>query len=189
VTLRPLTPVPIVLWSALAAALLWSSEQLDDVAGCASAVVISHLLLWLGMRGDPAQPASRGGRVALAVGGAIPAAACLLTLIPWLARGDGMASLGMVVMMMIFGVPLGVAALAVLIHRTSDGPRHAVLRRILALVTGTTALAWALALAWRSTRADASGDTTTVLVFPALATWWLLLVLAEALAPRPPQPR
>jgi hypothetical protein len=36
--------------------------------------------------------------------GAAPTAACLLALTPWLARGDGMDSLGTVVMMMIFGV-------------------------------------------------------------------------------------
>lgn len=179
-TLRPLTPIPIVLWSALAAALLWSSTQLDDMTGCVAVVTIAHLLLWLGLRGDAAQPASRGGRIALATGGALPGAALLLTAIPWLAPDGGMEALGTVVMMLIFGVPLGVAVLAWVLHRVADGPRPRALVRILVVVASTTAVAWVLALTWRAVRADPGDDTITVLVFPGLATWWLMLAIAES---------
>jgi hypothetical protein len=92
-----------------------------------------------------------------------------------------MEALGTVVMMLIFGVPLGVAVIAVVIHRMTRATREAALRRIVVIVAGTTALAWALALIWGTTRADPGDDTTTVLVFPALATWWLLLAAVELL--------
>jgi hypothetical protein len=179
--MRPLTPIPIVVWSAVGAALLWSSERLDDMAGCTIVVTIAHLLLWLGLRGDLAQPASRGGRVELAIGGALPGAALLLAAIPWFAPAGGMEALGTVLMMLIFGVPLGVAALAVVMHRLTRDARCVALRRIVVIVAAATALAWVLALVWGTTRADPGDDTTTVLVFPALATWWLLLASAELL--------
>ncbi|HET6585382.1 MAG TPA: hypothetical protein VFG69_18115 [Nannocystaceae bacterium] len=181
---RVLTPLPIVVSSAVAAAVMAMSDRLDDMTGGVAVVAISHVLMWIGLRGDPAQPAGRAERVALAIGGAAPTAACLLALTPWLARGDGMESLGTVVMMMVFGVPLGVAAFAALILRASRLPRVDALAQTLAVVGGTIAIAWILASVWAGTRARGSDKALELLVFPGLATWWLVLPLAEWLAMR-----
>jgi hypothetical protein len=181
---RLLSPLPIATWSAAAAAVMWSSERLDDMTGGAVVIAMSHGLMWLALRGEPSQPATRGQRVALAIGGAAPTAACLLALTPWLARGDGMESLGTVVMMMLFGVPFGVAVFALLIHRASRHARVVALAYTLAIVGGSIAVAWVLALAWAGTRAPGSDKAMELLVFPGLATWWLVLPLAELFAMR-----
>jgi hypothetical protein len=181
---RFLSPLPIAAWSAVGAAVMWSSELLDDMTGGAAVIAISHALLWVALRGDPSQPAERGQRVALAIGGAAPTAACLLALTPWLARGDGMQSLGTVVMMMVFGVPFGVALFAAVIYRASRHRRDDALARTLAIVGGSIAVAWVLALAWARTRAPGTDKAIELLVFPGLATWWIVLPLADLLAMR-----
>lgn len=184
--MRSLAPLPIATSAVVAAGVMWSSELLDDMTGGAAVIAISQALLWLGLRGDPWQPADRGQRVALAIGGAAPTAACLLALTPWLARGDGMESLGTVVMMMLFGVPLGVAAFALAIHRVSRHARVDALARTLAIVGGSIAVAWVLASTWAGTRASGTEKAMELLVFPGLATWWLVLPLADWFAMRSP---
>ena len=144
---RPLAPLPIALWSAAAAAILWSSDLLDDFVGAAVIVALALVLVWIGMRGDADDVPTPGQRVALAIGGALPSGACWLALTPWVARGDGMASLGVVVMMLMFGVPLGIAAVAVGLYLGTQRPRIAALARVLAISAGFVVVAWALALA------------------------------------------
>lgn len=182
--MRCLAPLPIATSALVAAGVMWSSERLDDMTGGAAVVAISQALMGLGLRGDPSQPAVGGERVAFAIGGAAPTAACLLALTPWLARGDGMESLGTVVMMMLFGVPLGVAAFALVIHRVSRRARIDALARTLAIVGGSIAIAWVLASTWAATRASGTDKAIELLVFPGLATWWLVLPVADWLAMR-----
>jgi hypothetical protein len=162
-----LEPVLVIAWSAIAFAVLWSSERYDDFAGWAIVVAITHLFLWIGLRGE-----GRGHRVAIAIAGAVPTAAWVVALTPWVVRPGGLESLGTAVMMVIFGIPLGVLAAAVLLYRLGHAPRRIALRRTLAVVAVTTLLAWGLALAW--TR-DGGEKALELLVFPALSTWWLLL--------------
>jgi len=181
--MRPLSPLPIALASAALAGLLWSFDALDDLVGGAAVVWVSQMLAWLGIRGPAGTAAAPGPRAALAIGGAIPTAACALTLVPWLAGGGGMEALGAVVGMIVFGVPLCTAIAALAIWKLSDRPRAAALTRTVTITASTTGLAWLLALAWI---AGGGGriDAATLLAFPGLATWWLVLPLAELLGRR-----
>jgi hypothetical protein len=180
---RPLSPVPIALASVALAAILWSFEALDDMVGGAVVVWISQMLVWLGMRGSPTSVGSAGSRAALAIGGAMPTAACALALVPWVAGGDGMEGLGRVIGMMVLGVPLVTAVAGVVIWtRERSSPRATALARTVVMTTIITALAWSLAIAWVAIHG--SNDKATLLTFPGLATWWLLLPLAEMLVPR-----
>lgn len=169
--MRPpwLEPVAIVAWSTIAFAVLWSSERYDDFAGWAVVVAATHFLLWIGLRDDAP---SRGQRVAIAIAGAVPTAAWVVALTPWVVRPGGLESLGTAVMMVIFGIPLGVIAAAIALYRLTRAPRIVALRRTLALVSATTLVAWVLAVAW--TR-DGGEKAMELLVFPGLATWWLCL--------------
>lgn len=169
--MRPpwLEPVLIVAWSTIAFAIAWSTERYDDFAGWAAVIAVTHLLLWIGLRGE--QP-SRGQRIAIAIAGAVPSAAWIVALTPWVVRPGGLESLGTVVMMMIFGIPLAVLVAAIAIYRLAHAARRIALRRTLAVVAATTLVAWALALAWAR---EGSAQALELLVFPALATWWLIL--------------
>ncbi len=176
--MRSLSPLPIALGSAALSGLLWSSEALDDIVGAGLLVWISQMLVWLGLRGPVLTPADRPRRALLAVGGAMPTVPLWLALIPWVARGDGMEQLGVVVMMMVFGVPLGTAGFAVALWIQSGRPRARPIAPAVAIVASTTALAWMLEWVWIS-RGERTPDLAMWLAFPGIATWWLALPLAE----------
>lgn len=178
----PLSSLPILVWAAIVFAIAWSSERYDDFAGLAAVMAGSHVLVWLGVRGDPRARMTRSRIVGVAIGGAIPTAACLLVVIPWVAGDGGLEALGRVVMMMFFGVPIGVAAIAVAIARAARGTAGNALARASAIVVGTTAIAWVLALAWL--RGHPVESARELLVFPAVATAWLLLPGLELTASR-----
>ena len=169
--MRPLwlDPLLIIVWSTIAFAIAWATERYDDFAGWAVVVAVTHFLLWIGLRSDAP---SRGQRVAIAIAGAVPTAAWVVALTPWVVRPGGLESLGTAVMMVMFGIPLGVIAAAILLYRLTHAARRVALVRTLAVVAATTLVAWVLALAW--TR-DGGEKALELLVFPALATWWLLL--------------
>ena len=93
-----------------------------------------------------------------------------------------MEGLGRVVGMMVIGVPLLTAVATIVIWTQSARPRTAALARTIAIAAVTTAIAWALAIAWVAIHG--SNDKATLLAFPALATWWLMLPLAELLVHR-----
>src|SRR5690349_20957641 len=176
--MRPLSPLPIALGSAALAGVLWSSEALDDIVGAGVLVWISQMLVWLGIRGPTLEPSDGPRRALLAIGGAMPTVALWLALIPWVARGDGMDQLGAVVMMMIFGVPLGTLAFAIALWILGGRPRNRPIAPALAIVASTTALAWLLEVGWIS-RADRLPDLAMWLAFPGIASWWLVLPLAD----------
>ncbi|HWB79372.1 MAG TPA: hypothetical protein VG755_30630 [Nannocystaceae bacterium] len=175
-----LEPVLILAWSTVAFAVLWSSARYDDFAGWAVVVALTHLLLWIGLRGAAPR---RGQRIAIAIAGAVPTAAWVVALTPWVVRPGGLESLGTAVMMVIFGIPLGVIAAALTLYRITRASSRSALGRTLALVAATTAVAWVLALAW--TR-DGGEKALELLVFPGLATWWLLLPAVGLAARRMP---
>lgn len=176
--MRPLSPLPIALGSAALCASLWSSDALDDLVGAGVLVWISQMLVWLGIRGGPLEPNDGARRALIAVGGAMPTIALWLALIPWVARGDGMDQLGMVVMMMIFGVPLGTLGFAIALWVLGGRPRSRPIAPALAIAASTTALAWLLELVWIAS-ADRVPELAMWLAFPGVATWWLVLPLAD----------
>jgi hypothetical protein len=176
--MRPLSPLPIALGSAALAGVLWSSDALDDIVGAGLIVWISQMLVWLGLRGPTLEPSDGPRRALLAIGGAIPTVALWLALIPWVARGDGMAQLGAVVMMMIFGVPFGTLGFAIALWILGRRPRSRPIAPALAIAASTTALAWLLELVWIS-RGDRMPDLAIWLAFPGIATWWIVLPLAD----------
>ncbi len=179
-----IAPVLALAWSAIAFGVLWSTERYDDFAGWAAVVAVSHALMWLGLRGDPSATPSRGERVAIGLGGAMPTAAWIATLIPWFAGDGGMSSLGIVVMMIVFGIPLGVVVTAVVLFRLARTSRRVALQRIVAIVGATVVVAWALAIAWGQTGARDAEQALVLLVFPGLATWWLVPPIVWLLARR-----
>lgn len=177
---RPLSPAPIVVVGVVAAAILWSSEALDDLVGSAVVLTVCHVLMWLGLRGDPRATPSIGARIALAIGGGIPATTVVLTMIPWMAAGkDGMEGLGIVVGMLIFGVPVALAVFAGVIYAQTGRPRAAALGRVVGIAGGAIAGAWVLAIAWGVTSDMPIDKRVDILAFPGIATMWLALVIAE----------
>jgi hypothetical protein len=176
---RPLSPWPILGLTAIVGAIAWSSPWLDDLAGLAAVVGVCDGLLWLGLRGDPHAPPGTGARVALALGGAVPAAATALTFIPWFADGDGMQGLAVVVGMLIFGLPLAIATLAVALFLLTRRARVAALDRVLAVTGGSIALGWFVAIAWAITGGGSTDVAVNVLAFPGFATAALVLPLLE----------
>ncbi|MBL8946651.1 MAG: hypothetical protein JNK45_26015 [Myxococcales bacterium] len=176
---RPLSPWPILAVTAIVGAIAWSSPWLDDLVGIAAVVGICDGLLWLGLRGDPRAPPGTAARVALAIGGAVPAAATALTFIPWFADGDGMQGLAVVVGMLIFGLPLAIAGFAVALFLLTLRARAAALDRVLVVAGGSIAIGWVVAIAWALVGGGSTDVAVNVLAFPGFATAALILPLLE----------
>lgn len=176
---RPLSPWPILGVTAIVGAIAWSSPWLDDLAALAAFVGASDALLWLGLRGDPNAAPSTAARVALALGGAVPAAATALTFIPWFADGDGMQGLAVVVGMLIFGVPLAIAGFGVALFLLTRRARAAALDRLLVVAGGSIAIGWAVAIAWAIAGGGSTDVAVNVLAFPGFATAAMILPLLE----------
>ena len=182
---RPLSPMPIVIAGTAAAAILWSSDMLDDLVGGAAVITVCHLLVWLGLRGHPKATPGIGARIALALGGGIPATSVVLTLIPWIvADNDGLDGLGVVIGMLIFGMPAALGVFAALIYVQTGRGRTAALGRVVAISGVAIATAWLSAIAWALTSDMPIDKRVGILAFPGIATWWLALLIAEHRATR-----
>jgi hypothetical protein len=179
VVVRPLSPWPILGLTAIVGMIAWSSPWLDDLAGLAAVVGVCDGLLWLGLRGDLDASPGAGARVALALGGAVPAGATALTFIPWFADGDGMQGLAVVVGMLIFGLPLAIAAIAVALFLLTRRARVAAFDRVLAVMGVSIAVGWFVAIAWALTGGGTTAAAVNVLAFPGFATAALVLPLLE----------
>lgn len=182
--MRPLSPWPIVGLTVIVGAIAWASPWFDDMVALAALVGVCDLLLWLGLRGDPQAVPSTASRIAVAIGGAVPAAGSVLTFIPWFVDGDGMQGLAVVVGMLIFGLPLTIAVFAVVLFLLAKRPRVEVLGRVLVVAGGSVAVGWLVAALW-ATAGDGSAEVAAnMLAFPGFATTALVLPALERRAMR-----
>jgi hypothetical protein len=177
-------PVPIMVWSAAAAAIMWSSDRLDDLVGFAVVIAITHALTWFGLRGDPARIPTHGQRIALAIGAAIPTAPAVLMLAPLISSVTHFDGLLVALVMLVAGIPLGIGVAAMLVYRMTSRSRVDALARVVAVVGGSIAVACILTFVWWCIEPAERTISIEALAFPGLAAWWLVLPLAELLAMR-----